>query len=109
MMSQARPRRVSSIWRVYCSVAIGCADVVRVQRLCVAAYCLVFDLLRCFFFNDTATTEIYTLSLHDALPICGDHDMDEEEEDYCMSTNLSCPKCGSFYMVYLPKDKEENT
>src|SRR2546430_7951688 len=24
---------------------------------------------RCFFFNDTATTEIYTLSLHDALPI----------------------------------------
>src|SRR3712207_9553508 len=27
----------------------------------------------CFFFNDTATTEIYTLSLHDALPIssCG--------------------------------------
>src|SRR2546430_11995332 len=27
-------------------------------------YCLFF-----FFFNDTATTEIYTLSLHDALPI----------------------------------------
>src|SRR2546430_10864533 len=27
--------------------------------------CLAF-----FFFNDTATTEIYTLSLHDALPIC---------------------------------------
>src|SRR5215475_15113218 len=26
-----------------------------------------------FFFNDTATTEIYTLSLHDALPICGRH------------------------------------
>src|SRR5690242_21726092 len=23
-----------------------------------------------FFFNETATTEIYTLSLHDALPIC---------------------------------------
>src|SRR5258707_8399190 len=32
-----------------------------------------------FFFNDTATTEIYTLSLHDALPICparrGDGDL----------------------------------
>src|SRR2546425_741586 len=28
------------------------------------ARCLI-----CFFFNDTATTEIYTLSLHDALPI----------------------------------------
>src|SRR2546422_5399476 len=26
-----------------------------------------------FFFNDTATTEIYTLSLHDALPICVVH------------------------------------
>src|SRR3712207_7114385 len=26
----------------------------------------------CFFFNDTATTEIYTLSLHDALPIFAD-------------------------------------
>src|SRR5438067_11055838 len=30
--------------------------------------CLVY--LCFFFFNDTATTEIYTLSLHDALPIC---------------------------------------
>src|SRR6266704_6929735 len=27
------------------------------------------SLFRFFFFNDTATTEIYTLSLHDALPI----------------------------------------
>src|SRR3989442_4952705 len=26
-----------------------------------------------FFFNDTATTEIYTLSLHDALPILSGH------------------------------------
>src|SRR3989442_8211464 len=36
-----------------------------------------------FFFNDTATTEIYTLSLHDALPIfyCGKDllDLDPEE------------------------------
>src|SRR3712207_9228924 len=32
--------------------------------------CIV--LLLFFFFNDTATTEIYTLSLHDALPICGE-------------------------------------
>src|SRR6266550_9331333 len=28
-----------------------------------------FNAVRFFFFNDTATTEIYTLSLHDALPI----------------------------------------
>src|SRR3712207_9475890 len=33
------------------------------------SYYIVF-----FFFNDTATTEIYTLSLHDALPICGTDD-----------------------------------
>src|SRR5471030_3476287 len=40
--------------------------------------CLIFSMyslgglasLSSFFFNDTATTEIYTLSLHDALPIC---------------------------------------
>src|SRR5258707_3919160 len=31
---------------------------------------MTFDMLfKFFFFNDTATTEIYTLSLHDALPI----------------------------------------
>src|SRR3989454_11926912 len=36
-----------------------------------------------FFFNDTATTEIYTLSLHDALPICEEppapHQQPEED------------------------------
>src|SRR5687767_4036719 len=32
-------------------------------------YCLYFIFSLFFFFNDTATTEIYTLSLHDALPI----------------------------------------
>src|SRR3712207_9511667 len=31
-----------------------------------------------FFFNDTATTEIYTLSLHDALPICMRKDINVE-------------------------------
>src|SRR5690242_21498546 len=39
----------------------------------------------CFFFNDTATTEIYTLSLHDALPILGVQEpevvREEEERD----------------------------
>src|SRR3712207_9338685 len=47
----------------------------RMPRLCIS--CIVLSVLtRCclflfffFFFNDTATTEIYTLSLHDALPI----------------------------------------
>src|SRR6266496_6487815 len=32
-------------------------------------FLLCFCLFFFFFFNDTATTEIYTLSLHDALPI----------------------------------------
>src|SRR2546427_11715189 len=31
--------------------------------------CVLMVSVSCFFFNDTATTEIYTLSLHDALPI----------------------------------------
>src|SRR2546430_9416919 len=44
-----------------------------------------------FFFNDTATTEIYTLSLHDALPICA---VD------CSAAPISClraceSRCGS--------------
>src|SRR6267378_8667551 len=38
--------------------------------LCRINYRLLFhSVLFFFFFNDTATTEIYTLSLHDALPI----------------------------------------
>src|SRR5260370_37078882 len=52
--------------------------------------CLVRRLrIRCFiffFFNDTATTEIYTLSLHDALPIFsgieyGDRRLTEQHTD----------------------------
>src|SRR5690348_18016623 len=35
----------------------------------------LFILSLLFFFNDTATTEIYTLSLHDALPICAIHEL----------------------------------
>src|SRR5205809_6228272 len=38
------------------------------MRLLLLIFCLLF-----FFFNDTATTEIYTLSLHDALPISAAH------------------------------------
>src|SRR5437870_10404916 len=36
-------------------------------------YTYTFILFAFFFFNDTATTEIYTLSLHDALPIYQRH------------------------------------
>src|SRR6266478_9803425 len=37
--------------------------------MCWSIFFLFCCLLFFFFFNDTATTEIYTLSLHDALPI----------------------------------------
>ena len=42
--------------------------------VCILTYLLLSNMLDyfivyVFFFNDTATTEIYTLSLHDALPI----------------------------------------
>src|SRR4030042_1526972 len=42
------------------------APTARASRYESVLSCYVFF----FFFNDTATTEIYTLSLHDALPIC---------------------------------------
>src|SRR2546427_9692500 len=37
-----------------------------------------------FFFNDTATTEIYTLSLHDALPICALRPRVDGERGHCV-------------------------
>ena len=48
---------------VVCGAAIGCTNLepnVFVVKMFFSCF---------FFFNDTATTEIYTLSLHDALPI----------------------------------------
>ena len=37
----------------------------------------------------------------------GDHDIEEEEEsEYSMGTNLSCPECDSFVLVYLPEEKK---
>src|SRR2546426_1642576 len=42
-------------------------------------YLLPLSFFLFFFFNDTATTEIYTLSLHDALPISQDWEMRNSE------------------------------
>ena len=36
----------------------------------------------------------------------GDHDIDHEDENYSMVTNLSCPNCESIVDVYYPKEKE---
>src|SRR5687767_15628789 len=50
-----------------------------------------------FFFNDTATTEIYTLSLHDALPISrstGPHAGDGEGRQGPQAVSLSPPLAG---------------
>src|SRR5256885_16240663 len=42
-----------------------------------------------FFFNDTATTEIYTLSLHDALPIYDHEDAPHPEDLSTRSAGVS--------------------
>src|SRR6266540_2558997 len=42
-----------------------------------------FIFLFSFFFNDTATTEIYTLSLHDALPIFVPTIVPSSVNDFC--------------------------
>src|SRR3712207_7832579 len=42
-----------------------------------------------FFFNDTATTEIYTLSLHDALPISFRRSRIGADDTRCLATYVS--------------------
>src|ERR1035438_10584959 len=75
---------------------------------------------RCFFvfFNDTATTEIYTLSLHDALPIsvrfvwrrafCRQWLSDRSKPRDRKSTRLNSSHLGISYAVFCLK-KEEQT
>src|SRR3982750_1951393 len=70
-----------------------------------------------FFFNDTATTEIYTLSLHDALPICagkhGDHGFpgdgadDGAADQDRKSTRLNSSHDQISYAVFCLKKKTE--
>src|SRR6516164_11831501 len=50
-------------------VSISCSSALPYLFI-VAGATLVSISWTIFFFEDTATTEIYTLSLHDALPIC---------------------------------------
>src|SRR6266508_4550750 len=59
-VSVINPARVRQFARASCELAK--TDPIDAAVLC--AFGVAF-----FFFNDTATTEIYTLSLHDALPI----------------------------------------
>src|SRR3989440_6860894 len=43
-----------------------------------------------FFFNDTATTEIYTLSLHDALPISPNEDLIYCSASESLKSSVTC-------------------
>ena len=56
-------------------------------------FCLCFLFFLFFFFNDTATTEIYTLSLHDALPDLGGLsdtvEIDARSEEIAQSNNYT--------------------
>src|SRR5215813_15604396 len=52
-----------------------------------------------FFFNDTATTEIYTLSLHDALSI--------SSAWRCRSRNIAPPACASCSMRWRARRRSE--
>src|SRR5438132_2605087 len=47
-----------------------------ISQILMLSYAISFSF---FFFNDTPTTEIYTLSLHDALPIFTGHKTDPHE------------------------------
>src|SRR2546427_5493146 len=72
-----------------------------------------------FFFNDTATTEIYTLSLHDALPISRSHSSNERRpsilvqrgEDVHLgdrkSTRLNSSHSQISYAVFCLKKKKK--
>src|SRR5258707_2116134 len=75
-----------------------------------------------FFFNDTATTEIYTLSLHDALPISFQSFFDGPSTVFCVavyawivvidrkSTRLNSSHANISYAVFcLKKKKAEPT
>jgi|TARA_R100000479_G_C6362842_1_gene193714 hypothetical protein len=37
-----------------------------------------------------------------------DYDIDDENDHFCMETQLSCPECGAFVSVYLPKQTTED-
>src|SRR2546429_9631347 len=66
---------------------------------------LVHTIIVFFFFNDTATTEIYTLSLHDALPIL-------PASQRLSAASPSTPCAGSVVLVkntVTPRRSEEHT
>src|SRR5437773_12320471 len=61
-----------------------------------------------FFFNDPATTAIYTLSLHDALPIFTDS-VPELILPICSSMSLGLLPAAATRVGFRPKRSEEHT
>src|SRR5260370_42707183 len=59
-----------------------------------------------FFFNDTATTEIYTLSLHDALPISGSSGSKRARRDETRASRIHLDRPS---VVYNPWHKNRVT
>src|SRR4026208_654 len=66
MRNKGATQLVSAICIVITPIHSASLDLCLHIRLSIFLFFFFFF----FFFNDTATTEIYTLSLHDALPIC---------------------------------------
>src|SRR5436309_8975480 len=72
--------------------------------------CLCSSIVFFFFFNDTATSEIYTLSLHDALPILLFHSTSSRWRS-AASSSANCPmRCpGSATIDSSNRRSEEHT
>src|SRR2546430_17438209 len=62
-----------------------------------------------FFFNDTATTEIYTLSLHDALPISAAPAPPREATATVVRTNLVSTALTGGTLGYAPRSEEHTS
>src|SRR5256885_16303351 len=64
------------------------------HRVCVRPRHVILPRdLNFFFFNDTATTEIYTLSLHDALPISSETQGQTQVHSTAENSHRSPPDC----------------
>src|SRR2546426_8421589 len=67
-----------------------------------------FPLRVLFFFNDTATTEIYTLSLHDALPIFHEWITVDSPKPPPIVLNKHCPLCPFQRSCLAQAEQEDN-
>src|SRR5256885_6835510 len=64
---------------------------------------------RFFFFNDTATTEIYTLSLHDALPIYTNLSKQQQVSEIMRQMLTQAQTAGQYFAHNLGKDRKSGS